>query len=335
MNNAIPDEVLRRLLSLRSKFLRDDESNSADIRDIFLKYLAKRKQALADSLIASANLSLHIFEGDPDPLALKAIRMTNPNFDPNMIGDYSEDQLMGIINSAKGKYFELLVADKLNNGEQVGELVLPEGYHAELAESLTQPGWDLAILDPYGNVAEHLQLKATENFGYITEALEKYPDIRIIAADEAADSAPEGYTMVINSDIPDSEITSQIESTINIDNSGFIDKFSDAFHPLIPLAIIAGVEGYRLYTRKQNLKQAIKNGSERLGRSLFSTATGAMVFAVGGGILALPAAFTAGMLYRRLNNMRKVSEMMRLHISQIQNIIKFQISKRRSRNGIF
>lgn len=335
MNNAIPDEVLRRLLSLRSKFLRDDESNSADIRDIFLKYLAKRKQALADSLIASANLSLHIFDGNPDPLALEAIRMTNPNFDPNMIGDYSEDQLVGIVNSAKGKYFELLVADRLNNGEQVGELVLPEGYHAELAESLTQPGWDLAILDPYGNVAEHLQLKATENFGYITEALEKYPDIRIIAADEAADSAPEGYTMVIDSDISNSELASSVRHALEINDNSFFDKFTDSFHPLLPLAIIAGFEGYKVYTGKQGINTAVKNGAERAGRSIFSSAAGALVFALGGGILALPAAFSAGMFYRRLNNMRKVSDLMKTNISRMRDLYAYINSKRSSSNGIF
>lgn len=330
----IPGDILGKMLSLRSKFFREEGHDTATLRDIFLKYLSKRKQALADSLIASANLSIHIFDGEPDQLALEAIRMTNPNFNSALVDDYSDDQLMGIVNSAKGKYFELLVAEKLNNGEQVGDLVLPAGYHAELTESLNQPGWDLAIIDQNGEIADHLQLKATESFAYIAEALEKYPDIRIIAADEAANAAPDGYSMVIDSDIPDSELTSTIEQTINTGDHGFFDKLSDSFHPLLPLAIIAGLEGYKVYTKQQNIHKAVTNGAERAGRSLFSSAAGALVFALGGGVLALPAAFTAGMWYRRLHNMRKVSDMMKANISRMSELSVYFNSTRKNKNGI-
>ncbi len=316
----IPKETIDRLLLLRRKFFRTGDHDSEGLQPLFIKYLKKRKKALADSLIASANLSIHIFEGEPDPLALEAIRMTNPNFDPSQINDYSDEQLMGIVNSAKGKYFELLVAEKLNNGEQVGDLVLPDGYHAELAESMNQPGWDLTILGPSGSVAEHLQLKATDNFGYISEALEKYPDIRILAADEAANSAPDGYTMVLDSEIPDSDLTDAINSTLDVNDSGFLDRFTDTFHPLFPLAVIAALEGYSVYAGKQQVSDAIKSGSERAGRSLFSTLTGSVVFALGGGLLAIPAAFTAGMWYRRLNSMRKLNDIMQSHITRMREI---------------
>ncbi|MCA0387050.1 MAG: hypothetical protein LCH52_01005 [Bacteroidetes bacterium] len=335
MDNFIPDEVKIRLLGLRKKYFLPHEGTLESFSVVFQKYLKKRKMAIIDSLVASANLSLHIFDGEPDPLALQAIKMTNPNFDPSMLSSYTDDQLTGIINSAKGKYFELLVTDKLNNGERVGDLVLPDGYHAELAESLTQPGWDIAIKDASGDVADHLQLKATENLSYISEALHKYPDIKILATEEAANHLPDGYTMVSGSGIEDDHLTSTIESTIHHGNEGLFDKFGDSFHPLAPLSIILAIEGYKLFAKKQSVEAAIKNGSERFGRSLFSTATGAFVYALGGGFLALPAAFGAGLYYRRVNNLRKISEMMRENINKLKEILQFHRQKRSSVNGNF
>ena len=335
MDNFIPDEVKNKLIGLRKKYFLPDGGVLESFSGVFQKYLKKRKTAIIDSLVASANLSFHIFDGEPDPLALDAIKMTNPNFDPDMLDSYTDDQLTGIINSAKGKYFELLVTEKLNDGERVGELVLPNGYHAEMAESLTQPGWDIAIKDASGNVADHLQLKATENLSYISEALHKYPDIKILATEEAANHLPDGYTMVSGSGIEDNHLTSTIESTIQNGNEGFFEKFGDSFHPLAPLSVILAIEGYKLFAKRQSVESAIKNGSERFGRSLFSTATGAFVYALGGGFLALPAALGAGLYYRRVNNLSKISEMMRENITKLKEILQFQRQKRSSVNGTF
>jgi len=295
MDNFILKEVIDGLLKMRKKYFFDERNTLESFYSIYEKYLKKRRDAITDCLIASANLSINIFDNDADPLALEAIKMTNPNFDPSALQDYSDEQLTGIINSAKGKYFELLVAEKLNNGEQVGDLILPDGYHVELAESLTQPGWDLSIVDDSVNLADHLQLKATESLSYISEALHKYPDIKILAADEVAEKYPDGYNMIIDSDIPNSYMVSTVKDSLNSEDPGFIEKFGDGFHPLMPLSIIAAMEGYKVFTKKQTTEKAIKNGSARFGRSLFSTAIGSLVFALGGGVLSLPAAFTAGL----------------------------------------
>jgi ABC-type phosphate transport system permease subunit len=106
------------------------------------------------------------------------------------------------------------------------------------------------------------------------------------------------------------------------------------FIPVMPLSIIAAIEGYKVFTKKQTTEKAIKNGSARFGRSLFSTAIGSLVFALGGGVLSLPAAFTAGLYYRRLNNMRKVSDTMKENILKVRSILEFQKLKRGDRNGI-
>jgi hypothetical protein len=90
----------------------------------------------------------------------------------------SSDQLTGLVSSVKGKLFEIELVDHLNNGG------LPDGFHAELAQSVTQPGWDIQIMDAQGNVNELLQAKATESANYVKDALERYPNIDVTTTSE-------------------------------------------------------------------------------------------------------------------------------------------------------
>ena len=88
------------------------------------------------------------------------------------------EQLTGLLSAVKGKLFEVRYAELLN------EELLPPGYTAELAESPNQPGWDIAIQGPDGQVAEVLQAKATDSVSYVREALEAYPEIDVVTTDE-------------------------------------------------------------------------------------------------------------------------------------------------------
>ena len=90
----------------------------------------------------------------------------------------SSDELVGLVSGVKGKLFELELVDHLNSGG------LPDGYHAEMAGSATQPGWDIRVLDENGQVSELLQAKATESAQYVQEALKRYPDIDITTTTE-------------------------------------------------------------------------------------------------------------------------------------------------------
>lgn len=90
----------------------------------------------------------------------------------------SSDELVGLVSSVKGKLFELELVDHLNSGG------LPDGYHAEIAGSATQPGWDIRVLDENGQVSELLQAKATESAQYVQEALQRYPDIDVTTTTE-------------------------------------------------------------------------------------------------------------------------------------------------------
>ena len=232
MNAAYGD-----LAMLREKYSPMD-GNIAAFLDAFKRYATSKRQSLVDLTLAAASISPQIFidKSNIDPLIEKAIKETNPNFDPSLFSDFSEEKMMGILNSAKGKYFEYLVTDKLNAGEAVGDLQLPEGYQAVMATNANQPGWDIQILDPQGNTAEYLQLKATNSLGYINEILERYPDITILATDEVADQA---NGLVLDSNITEDDLREQILGTFSdLEPPSLIDNWIDAFNPLMPLVFI-------------------------------------------------------------------------------------------------
>lgn len=183
-----------------------------------------------------------------DPLLLRAIRDTNPSLEEHRLLALSGDALQGAVNTAKGKYFEYLVAQKLNAGEQVGPLLLEPGQAAVLAESMNQPGWDLRIVGEDGNTVDYLQLKATDSVGYIKSALERYPDIQILATDDVAHSG-----LVLDSGITDVDLREHVGAAIDVVDNSLAESFWEHFHPLLPLVAMALYEGHRLAVGAQSM----------------------------------------------------------------------------------
>lgn len=224
-----------------------------------------------------------------DPLAVQAISDTNPTFDPDRIGSYGEEEWLGILNSAKGKYFEYLVVDRLNDGEVVGDLYLRDGETAAVAESMNQPGWDVRITDTNGVEVELVQLKASESAGYLQAALERYPDIKILTTDEVANGLHD--SMVLDSNIKDSDLLEAIDSTLDDMSQSLVEEFWSAFNPLLPLIVIAGTEGYKVAMGRQALREGLISSSNRGGAALVSGGVGAAVKVLFGTFwLAAPAA---------------------------------------------
>ncbi|GAG60273.1 unnamed protein product, partial [marine sediment metagenome] len=220
---------------------------------------------------------------------------TNPNFDPSVFGNSSSEELMGIMNSTKGKYFEYLVAEKLNAGETVGDLTLPDGYEAIIASNFSQPGWDLRIVDDLGSTAEYLQLKATNSLGYINDTLERYPDITILATDEVADQAT---GLVLDSGISEENLREQVVSMMSDMDPSVIDAFLEAFSPLLPIVFILASEGYSLSVGQKSIKYVLDCAQYRLERAILASGIGAVVYALGGGWFAIPATVVSGAVYK-------------------------------------
>jgi len=153
----------------------------------------------------------------------------------------SQDEVSGVVNGIKGKLFEMRYVDALNNS------LLPDGYTAELALSATQPGWDIAISGPYGDVVKVLQAKATDSAGYVKSALERYPDIDVVTTDEVFDKivmhgAAEQSGDVMNSGISDAALEASVADAVQGGDMAPSADIIDMPLPLLSLAIIAFTE---------------------------------------------------------------------------------------------
>lgn len=145
----------------------------------------------------------------------------------------SSDGLVGLVSGVKGKLFELELVEHLNNGG------LPDGYHAEIAGSATQPGWDIRVLDESGQVSELLQAKATESAQYVQEALRRYPDIDVTTTTEVhAQLTAMGLAEnVRSSGISEAALQAKVEAAAAHSSATF--DASDLVPSSIGLAVIA------------------------------------------------------------------------------------------------
>ncbi|MDD2740646.1 MAG: hypothetical protein PHV02_00095 [Rhodocyclaceae bacterium] len=196
-----------------------------------------RNTTFAEAAACSAAvMGLHIDAGfDPSgltPELQESFRLAFPNLNIEDVGNYSGEHLEGLLQPWKGKLFEVSVRDRLNNGEWVGEFHLDPGQQAELAESATQPGWDMQILNADGSVADLVQLKATNYVAYVESALDRYPEYDVLATSELV--SHQGTVAGLSvSDLSDAQLESQLSDAVSSDDFGLLGLGL----PLIPLAL--------------------------------------------------------------------------------------------------
>lgn len=300
-----------RLRLLARKYARPSDVPAGEaFQQAFRRFLKANRESLLDITVAAASVQISVGDGlqDVDPLLLKAIHDTNPTLTETNLFALEGDALQGTVNTAKGKYFEYLVADRLNQGQQVGPLLLEPGQQAVLAESMTQPGWDLRIQDEYGAVVEYLQLKATDSVGYIRTALERYPDIQILTTGEVA-----GSGLVLDSGITDQELRAQVLEGVDAVDVSLSEVFLEHFHCLLPLAAMALYEGHQLWIGRQsmgNFKLALARRSQRI---VVTQTIGAVVYALDGGLLSLPVAIAGGLVFDRTINQAAIETSYQSH----------------------
>ena len=194
------------------------------------------------SLDSVLNLGL---EPEEDPLFRAAFIRQYPHVDIQSLVGASDERLDGLANGVKGKYFEMLVCDRLNAGERVGELQLLPGQTARLAESSTQTGWDAVIENQDGSTDELLQFKATESMGYVKEALVKHPDIRVVVPTEVDDRADDIMGTDISNEELDNITQAQIGEMSESAVEDLLDKGAEAALDSFPFAsmIATGCHG--------------------------------------------------------------------------------------------
>lgn len=292
-----------------------------NIKQIYEKYIRRKEEAILDSVAIAAGLSIEMLQERINPQILEAFRLQYPNLDMENLSSYSSEELQGIVNGIKGKYFEILIRDKLNSGDWIGDLHLEEGQQAILAESATQPGWDLKIVDADGNIIDHLQAKATDSIAYIKEALEKY-DYPIIATDEAAEKLVDQIDeKIIDSNISDAAVENVTEETVGEMSESFLEDFFDHFNPLIPLAIIAITESSKVITGKYTLQKAIARSKNRTLKSMVSLGVGSIFAALDFGTISIPSSILTRFAIDRQENICFSSKLLKLHTIWLKKVI--------------
>ncbi len=251
--------------------------------------------ALASELSVDSIINLG-WEPDLNPQVRRAFELQYPTVELDSLQGRPKEALQGFANGIKGKYFEVIVEERLNAGETVGELKLLPGQVASIAGSPTQAGWDIEITDADGEVFERIQLKATEDMGYIKEALEKYPDIRIAAPVEIDGVADE----IIQTDISNESLEELTESQVGelgesavADFLGQSAEFAMDMVPILPALLITVTEGRAVLTGGATLQMSLQRGVKRLGR-----ATGYNALGIGLSTVIGPAAIPTVMAIR-------------------------------------
>ena len=219
-------------------------------------------------------------EPEENPQILEAFRLQYPNVVSaglDSLRGASEERLDGLAKGVKGKYFEVLVRDRLKAGERLGELELQPGQTARLAESSTQPGWDLRIENADGSTDELLQLKATESMGYVKRALEEHPDIRVVVPSEIDDSSEE----IVGAGISDEQLEGITDAQMNeLAESGLKDLADNAAEevvdsiPFVSMITTGVIEGRNVLTGRSTLRESLRRGARRTGRAAAYDAVG-------------------------------------------------------------
>jgi len=310
--NAVASE---RMVALNRRYTASNGEPAGEaFHRAFARYMKANRESLLDIALSvtTAELTLNGGPDDVDPLLLKAVYDTNPSLKEAHFFGLDDAAQQGAVNAAKGKYFEYLVVERLNAGDQVGPLVLPDGFRAELAESFTQPGWDLRIVDSHGATAEYLQLKATDSVGYVRDTLERYPHFQILGTHEVANSG-----LVLDSGLSNGELTHHAGIAVDAADGSVSELFFDYFSPLMPLVAIASWEGYKVVVGRQSL-DAFKMSIARRGqRVVVAKLAGAVVYALDGGLLSIPAAFAGGLWFDHTINRTAIASSFRDHRSRL------------------
>jgi hypothetical protein len=98
--------------------------------------------------------------------------------------------ITGLVNNVKGVDLELQTVQRINSSD----LHLPGVDHAEQAQALNQPGWDLRT-SQNGHVVGHLQVKATDDWHVLAHHLARYPQYQDIVTNHEAIAAASQHGM--------------------------------------------------------------------------------------------------------------------------------------------
>jgi hypothetical protein len=118
------------LTNLAKKYSSKRKGNiSQGIKDLYLKYVKDRENTIIDTAGACAAVNAIFLSDQIDfekitPQMKEAFYLAYPNIDLDSLSSLNPEEVSGFISGWKVKYFEVIVRDKLNAGEWVGDLHL-------------------------------------------------------------------------------------------------------------------------------------------------------------------------------------------------------------------
>ncbi|WP_282018174.1 hypothetical protein [Salegentibacter mishustinae] len=297
-----------KIINLKATY---DSYRNTDVKNLYEHYIKKREKALLDSIVAATAINGIFFTDYIDfkqitPEMEEAFHTSFPNLSLTDLTSMDSAQLDGIISNWKGKLFELNVRDKLNAGEVVGDIHLEEGQYAIVSDNLTQPGWDLQILNADGTVAQEIQAKATDSLSYINEAFEKYPDIDIISTSEVADL----NGSLLNSDISNEDLTESLIGPVHSLYDTPIENFLEEVFPALPVLIITATEGRKCIMGRQSAMQGLQSGVKRGTRSAASMGAGAILAWLDFGIFSIGGTFALNYGWSRYEDSKEAADIL-------------------------
>jgi hypothetical protein len=311
------------LQALARKFPPGD---AEEVRHLARDSARQRERELLDIAAVAADVSTDSIltlglEPETSPALLEAFELQYPNVQLESLVGASSKRLEGLAHGVKGKYFEILVRDRLNAGEWVGELGLAHGQTAELSDSATEKGWDLLIRNEDGSAAEYLQLKATRFMAYIKATFEKYPDIRIATTSEIEASAEE----ILQTDITNAGLDETVEEEIGEMAEGPLTEIAEAVAefsldavPIVPAVVVLVTEGRAVFTGRASIQEALHRGARRVGTAAIFTTLGAAMNALDFGIISVPTTVTLRIAWSRLTNREAMVRFLHQRIEALQ-----------------
>ena len=275
-------------------------SSAVRLRDLYSNYVRLREDTLIDAAAASLAIDALFFADQIDlgsitPQMREAFARAFPSQDlAERLEELVElgpdsNEVTGFLANWKGIYHEVLVRDRLNDGQQVGRVVLKESQRAVLPEQVNQPGLDLRILNADGTEDLVLQAKATNDIGLISEALAKYPDIQIAATHEVAAQLLD--QRVFASWFDNEELREQIIRPMDDVWDGSVEDLIEQVLPGLPFVIIASTEGTMVLLGKRPFQNALDRATRRGMKTMAAAGVGAFMALMGAGVFSLPSAF--------------------------------------------
>ena len=296
-----------------------------ELENLATQYRTRQEQEILEIAAIAADVSVDSIlnlglEPDDDSQVLRAFRLQFPGLDLESLRGASSERLEGIANGIKGKLFELEVVNRLNNGESVGELTLVIGQFARLAESPTQEGWDVEIVNADGSVAEQLQLKASETLSYIKNAFDTYPDIRIAVPSEVDATADN----LLRTDISLQSLEERVHGQVNESADGTIENALDqtaelAFDsiPIVSTAFVVAIEGRRVLMGRQSIEEAMQRTARRIGKATLFSTLGATLVALDAGVISMPTSVAGRIAWDRVANRIATGDFLETKTSEI------------------